>query len=80
MTRTTLDPQLRIARDERVQARLATTYEDLLEMVGWVMEIVDATQPILEGDWGPGPLGKMSARLAGWLMGPGSGPPGARPR
>ncbi len=29
-----------------VQARVASTYEDMLEMVGWQMEVVDATKPI----------------------------------
>lgn len=51
ITQKTLDHQRTSARDERVQARIASTYEDMLDTVGWVMEIVDATQPIME----PGP-------------------------
>ena len=35
-----------------------------------------ASLPIMEGDWGSGALGAMRARLAGWLLGPGSGPRG----
>ncbi len=31
-----------------------------------------ASSPIMEGDWGTGALGAMRARLAGWLLGPGS--------
>jgi hypothetical protein len=34
----------------------------------------DASSPIMEGDWGAGPLGALSSRLAGWLLGPGLGP------
>ena len=36
----------------------------------------EASQPIMEGEWGPGPLGALSARLAGWLLGAGAGPRG----
>lgn len=34
----------------------------------------DASQPIMESDWGSGPLGAMRAKLAEWLLRPGSGP------
>jgi len=50
-----------------------------LAWVGWAVfrqraEVLldgDASRPIMEGDWGSGPLGEMSAKLAGWLLGPG---------
>lgn len=38
----TLDHQTKL----EVQKRVAATYEDMLEMVGWQMEVVDATKPI----------------------------------
>jgi hypothetical protein len=38
----------------------------------------DATQPILDGDWGRGPVGELSARLAEWFLRPGRGSPGRR--
>jgi hypothetical protein len=39
----TLDHQAKLA----LQARVATVYEELLEMIGWQMEAVDATKPII---------------------------------
>ncbi len=55
-----------------------------LAWVGWetfrqgadVLLDEEASQPIMEGDWGPGPLGAIRAKLAEWLLGPGSGPRG----
>ncbi|MFI5339600.1 MAG: hypothetical protein ACHQ7N_07160 [Candidatus Methylomirabilales bacterium] len=55
-----------------------------LARVGWetfrqgaeVLLDEEASQPIMEGGRGSGPLGEMSARLAGWLLGPGSKPRG----
>jgi len=57
-----------------------------LAWVGWetfrqggeVLFDEEASQPIMEGDWGAGPLGEMRAKLAGWLLGPGSGPGGRK--
>jgi len=40
--------QRRMARGERVQERRSDTYVAMLEMVGWVVDIVDRTQPIFE--------------------------------
>jgi hypothetical protein len=51
LTRHTLDHELTLARDKRVQERRSDTYVQTLEMVDWIMEIVNATQPIME----PGP-------------------------
>jgi uncharacterized FlaG/YvyC family protein len=51
VTQKALDHERTIARDQRVQERIANTYEDMLMMLDLVMEIVRATQPILE----PGP-------------------------
>lgn len=51
VTQATLDHERAMKRDERVQDRIAGTYEEMLEMTDWVMEIVRATHPILE----PGP-------------------------
>lgn len=54
ITQKTLDYQERINRDNHthesklaVQARVAGAYEDMMEMVHWQMDIVDATKPIL---------------------------------
>jgi hypothetical protein len=55
-----------------------------LAWVGWetfrqgaeVLFDEETSRPIMEGDWRAGWLGEMSARLAGWLLGPGSGPRG----
>ena len=55
-----------------------------LAWVGWtvfhqggqVLLDADATQPIMEENWGQGPVGGLSVRLAGWLLGPGWGSPG----
>jgi hypothetical protein len=44
INRQTLESQRRLAQQERARA----AYEDMLHMVGWVMEIVSATKPILE--------------------------------
>ena len=41
---------------------------------GEVLLDESASSPIMEGEWGSGPLGVLSARLAGWLLGPTSGP------
>jgi len=51
LSEATLDHQRQIARDERVQERIASTYVEMLEMLDWIMGIVNATQPIME----PGP-------------------------
>jgi hypothetical protein len=51
LTRQTLDHELTLARDKRVQERRSDTYVQMLEMFDWIMEIVNATQPIME----PGP-------------------------
>lgn len=58
----------------------------LVAWVGWtmfrrggaVLLDAEAVHPTLEGGWGTGLLAEMSARLAGWLMGAGSGPPRVR--
>jgi hypothetical protein len=43
----TFDHQTKLA----VQTRVAATYEDMLEMVGWQMEAIEATKPmIMMGD------------------------------
>jgi hypothetical protein len=47
----TFDHEHAIAREDRVQQRRTDTYVAMLEMFDWVMEIVNATQPIME----PGP-------------------------
>ena len=55
-----------------------------LAWVGWsvfrqegeVLLDEETIQPIMEGDWGRGPVGDLSTRLAGWLLGPGGGPRG----
>lgn len=55
-----------------------------LAWVGWsvfrqggqVLLDEEAAQPIMEGDWGSGPVGEMSARLAEWLLGLGGRSPG----
>jgi hypothetical protein len=39
----TVDHQAKLA----FQARVASVYEELLEMIGWQMEAVDATKPII---------------------------------
>lgn len=46
-----LDNQRKLA----VQARVASTYEDLLEVVGWQMEVVDVTKPIFTKGQPPEP-------------------------
>ena len=46
-----IESQRRLA----VQARIVTTYEDMLEMVGWQMEVVDTTKPIFSMDKPPEP-------------------------
>lgn len=51
ITETTLNHERSVAREQRVQERRADTYVEMLEMFDWVMEIVNATQPVLE----PGP-------------------------
>jgi DNA-directed RNA polymerase subunit RPC12/RpoP len=33
----------------------------------------EAGRPLIEGDWGPGPLGQMRAKLAEWALGSGMG-------
>jgi hypothetical protein len=56
----------------------------LLAWIGWetfrqgaeVLFDEETSQLIMEGNWRAGPLGEMSAKLAGWLLGPGSGPRG----
>jgi hypothetical protein len=72
LTQKTLDHERTIARDQRVHERVADTYVQMLEMFDWIMEIVIATQPILE----PGPvappepdseaLRPVQARIAAW--------------
>jgi len=55
-----------------------------LAWVGWsvfrqggeVLLDEEATQPIMEGDWGRGPVGELNARLAEWLLGAGGEPRG----
>jgi len=54
ITKQTLEHQERINRDNdahesklAVQARAASTYEDMMEMVHWQMDIVDETKPIM---------------------------------
>jgi hypothetical protein len=55
-----------------------------LAWVGWGMfrqagEMLfdeEGSRPIIDTDWGPSPLGGMGAKLAGWLLGSGSGPGG----
>jgi hypothetical protein len=44
VNRQNLDSQRKLAIQERVRA----TYEDMLHMVNWVMEVVDVTQPVFE--------------------------------
>jgi hypothetical protein len=44
INRENLESQRKLALQERVR----TTYEDMLHMTGWVMEIVNATKPIME--------------------------------
>lgn len=51
LTRQTLDHTLTQTTDLRVQERRSDTYVQMLEMLDWIMEIVDATQPVI----GPGP-------------------------
>lgn len=51
LTRQTLDHTLTLTRDVRVQERRSDTYVQMLEMLDWIMEIVNATQPVIE----PGP-------------------------
>ena len=51
LTRQTLDHTLTLTGDMRVQERRSDTYLQMLEMLDWIMEIVDATQPGI----GPGP-------------------------
>lgn len=46
-----LDAQQKLA----VQARVATTYEDMLEMIGWQMEFVSVTKPIFTSGEPPQP-------------------------
>ena len=48
LTRQTLDHELALARDQGAQERKADTYVQMLEMIEWTMEIVNATQPIME--------------------------------
>lgn len=52
LTQKTLDHERTIARDQRVHEHVADTYVQMIEMFDWIMEIVNATQPILE----PGPV------------------------
>jgi hypothetical protein len=54
VTEKTLDHERTIARDRRVQERIASAYEDLLVMVDLVMEIVRTTQPVVERILEPG--------------------------
>ena len=54
-TQLTLDHQHQLARDERVQERIARVYEDMLEYVQWGMEILDRTFPLLEYEGQPEP-------------------------
>lgn len=51
LTRQILDHELALVRDKRVQERRSDIYVQILEMFDWIMEIVNATQPIM----GPGP-------------------------
>jgi len=51
LTQKALDHERTIAREQRVQERIASTYVETLEMLDWIMGIVNATQPIME----PGP-------------------------
>jgi hypothetical protein len=51
LTRQTLDHTLSLTTDMRVQERRSDTYVQMLEMLDWIMEIVNATQPVME----PGP-------------------------
>ena len=61
ITQETLNHQERINRDNHahesklaVQARVAGAYEEMMEMVHWQMDMVDATKPILaSGDSKP---------------------------
>ena len=48
LTRQTLDHELALARDKGAQERKADTYVQMLEMFEGIMEIVNATQPIME--------------------------------
>ena len=48
LTRQTLDHELALARDKGALDRKADTYVQMLEMFEWTMEIVNATQPIME--------------------------------
>lgn len=50
-TRQTLDHELTLIREKRVQERRSDTYVQMLEMLHWIMEIVYATEPVVE----PGP-------------------------
>ena len=51
LTRQTLDHTLTLTRDMHVQERRSDTYVQMLEMLDWIMEIVNATQPVIK----PGP-------------------------
>lgn len=62
-----LDNQRKLA----IQARVASTYEDMMEMVHWQMDVVDATKPIFTKGSPPEPppqpetehLRKVQARI-----------------
>ena len=54
ITQQTLEHQTKL----EIQRRVAATYEDALEMVGWQMEIVDATKPIFTMGDPPSPPAK----------------------
>jgi hypothetical protein len=63
----TLDNQGKLT----IQARVASTYEDMMEMVHWQMEVVDATKPFITKGSPPEPpprpeterLRKVQARI-----------------
>ena len=55
LMRQTLNHELALTRDRRVQERRSDTYVQMLEMLDWITEIVNATQPIMEPGFPPPP-------------------------
>jgi hypothetical protein len=55
LLRQTLDHELTLTRDERLQERRSDTYVEMLAMLDRVMEIVNATQPVMEAGFPPPP-------------------------